>query len=127
MFCKHIDFKMNRRDFLARVYLVASLLLCCLPTATRAGDWLGGESAIYTIKTVEPNGQPLHTAVIMVTDERMKNPIYVVGSIRRERASTSTTGATVDDLRPGARIRAHGGHSSSPFGFIADKILILKK
>jgi hypothetical protein len=87
---------------------------------------LGGQRTSYVIKSVEPKGAALNGPEIKVTDKHLTDPIYVIGSIRRERSTTGSVVAAVGELRPGVRIRAHGSFSSSPFGFIADKIVILK-
>ncbi len=111
--------------------MVAGFILMHSPSTSRAQrfvgtEWLGSPQAVYVVKSVIPEGDALHVPEIRVTDERMSWPIYVVGTIRKERPTSGTIDATAADLRPGVRIRAHGNHGTSPMGFIADTVLILK-
>jgi len=106
---------------------IALLLFLCAPPESVGGEWVGGPNATYTIKSVDVKGAALNGPEILVAEVNGPRRIYAVGSIRRERIGPGTENASIEDLRPGIRIRAHGNHSSSPYGFIADKILILKE
>jgi hypothetical protein len=111
----------------APLHVLALILSLWLSVPTYGGEWLGGQRTSYVIKSVEPKGAILNGPEIRVTDKRLTDPIYVIGSIRRERSTAGTVIASVGELRPGVRIRAHGSFGSSPFGFIADRIVILKE
>jgi len=106
---------------------VALLLLLFGPLESLGGGWVGGLNATYTIKSMEVKGAALNGPEILVAEGNGPPRIYAVGSIRRKRVGSGTEKASIGDLRPGVRIRAHGNHSSSPYGFIADNILIVKE
>ena len=111
------------KSFLAGLFAFSIPALCF---AAFAGEWLFGEQEILTIESVVLNGPALHGPEIRIKDPRMQNSIFVIGSIRRARASGGTSKASASDLRPGTRIRAHGGHGSSPFGSMCDRLIIVK-
>ena len=86
----------------------------------RADQWLTDRKEIMTIVSVDrKNG----FATAKIGDGT--TPICLWGakvSIQRKRGGIGR--GSLDDIKPGVRIRAYGGHSSSPLSFIARKIII---
>ena len=101
------------------------LIVLTLPSICLASDWLGGRDAVVTIVTVDRKAGDVTPITFTVAE--VKATIYPAGSIRRERSSGGTVAASLNDLRPGVRIRAVGGFGTSPPGFIATKIFIQTK
>ena len=85
-----------------------------------AGQWLTDRKEIVTIVSVDRmNG--FATAKI----GGGTTPICLwEAKVSIQRKGGGIRRGSLDDLKPGVRIRAHGGHSSSPLSFIARKIII---
>ena len=110
---------MTRPNIWMLAFLVAGL--SAAPASEPDWEWLGGRDASFTITTIDTKNK-----AFSIAEQRL--PVWAwTDSIRRERPNGGTTKATLDDLKPGIRVRVFDGHGSSPLGFVARKIIIVDR
>ena len=101
-----------------RALIVSALLLSVGPLPVLADQWFGGRDGVFTIETVDRK-----TGFAQIANDKLPICLWEAKVTIRRKGGGIIRGK-LEDLKPGVQFRAYGAHSSSPFSFMAKKIII---